>query len=314
MLKIFFASLGPMMTMFAYIAIGFFMRKKNLLPENTGMVLSRLETTLLIPAVIFSTMLEYGTAEVYIANFSIILYGGIAIAFGVVFAVILSVFFAKKDKYKKKIYRYALTFANAAHAYPIVPLIMGGDKALFHYCLFLLPTYFATYCYGVPMLIPKENKSKNPIINLLNPTIIALILGFTFSVTGVKTCIPDFAVSVASSLKGCSGPLLMFLTGFIIAGFDFGEILNNKKVYIATILRLFIIPAIIMVILYFLGASKDILGYALFGFGCPLGLFTVVIPASYEKDTRIGSGMAAISCTASMLSLPIMYALLNTVL
>ena len=314
MIEIFLGSLGPMMTMFLFMAIGFFMGKKKLLPENSGMVLSKLETTLLIPVMIFSTMLDYGTIEVYIANLSIIVYGLVAIAFGVVFAIIIAPLFERKDLYKRKIYRYALTFANAAHAYPIIPLILGGDEALFHYCLFLLPTYFMTYCYGVPMLIPKEYKSKSPLANLLNPTIVALFLGFILSATGAKTYIPDFALSVISSLKSCMGPLLMFLTGFIIAGFDFREILFDKKIYFAALLRLILIPVVIMVILYLLGADKSILANALFAFGCPLGLYTVVIPASYGKDTRIGSGMAAISTPLSTLSLPILYAILSIIL
>ncbi len=314
MIEVFLGSLGPMMTMLLFMAIGFFMGKKKLLPENSGMVLSKLETTLLIPVMIFSTMLEYGTMEVYIAKFSIIVYGLVAIAFGVAFAIIMAPLFERKDLYKKKIYRYALTFANAAHAYPVIPLILGGDEALFYFCLFLLPTYFMTYCYGIPMLIPKEYKSKSPIVNLLNPTIVALFLGFALSLTGGKAYIPDFALSVVSSLKSCAGPLLMFLTGFIIAGFDFREILFNKKIYFATLFRLFLIPSVIMVILYLLGAEKDVLANALFAFGCPLGVFTVVVPASYEKDARIGSGMAAISCTLSTISLPIMYALLNIIL
>ena len=300
--------------MFLFMAIGFFMGKKKLLPENSGMVLSKLETTLLIPVMIFSTMLEYGTMEVYIANSSTILYGVIAIACGVFFAIILAPLFERKDLYKQKIYRYALTFANAAHAYPIIPLLLGGDEALFHYCLFLLPTYFMTYCYGVPMLIPKEYKSKSSLVNLLNPTIVALFLGFFLSATGTKAYIPDFALSVILSLKSCAGPLLMFLTGFIIAGFDFREILFNEKIYFAALLRLFLIPSVIMVILYLLGADKGVLANALFAFGCPLGLYTVVIPASYEKDTRIGSGMAAVSTPLSMISLSILYALLSVIL
>ena len=191
---------------------------------------------------------------------------------------------------------------------------MDGDEALFQYCLFLLPTTILTYCFGVPMLTPKERQSTTYFVRLLNPTIVALFLGFFLSISGINQYIPNFAYSVVSSLKACSGPLLMFLMSFVIAGFNYREILTNKKIYIATMLRLFIIPATLMLILHLLSAPKSILEFALFAFGTPLGLYTVVIPASYGEDTKIGSSMAAVSSSLSMLSLPIMYSLLNIIL
>ena len=291
------------------------MRKKHLLPENTDMVLSKLETMLLVPAVSLSVTLEYGTVKTYIDNLPTILYGLVAVLLAIGIAIPLSQLFGRQTSlYQRNIYRYALTFANYGFmGNAIVPLILNGDEALFRYCLFTLPIGILTYFFGIPLLIPKEHRSSNPILGFFNPAICAWLLGLLLAITGATQYIPGFALSVVSSLKNCMGPIAMFLTGFVIAGFSWNEILADKKVYIATFLRLFVLPAVILVLLHLLGASKEILALTFFAFATPLGMNTVVYPASYGMDTKTGAGMVTISHTLSVLSIPIMYTLFNII-
>ena len=84
------------------------------------------------------------------------------------------------------------------------------------------------------------------------------------------------------------GPVAMVLAGIVIGGYDFKELLNNKKVYIATALRLFVIPGVILLILKALRADETLLSIALIAFATPLGMNTIVFPASYGGDTKTG--------------------------
>ena len=222
--------------------------------------------------------------------------------------------FRIKDSYKEGIYRYSLAIANTGFmGNAIVPMILGGDEALFRYCLYTLPINLFIYSWGVPQLIPKDRQQKRSMLGFLNPAIVSLLLGFAISITGINHYIPDFVMTVINALKGCMGPLAMVLTGCVIAGFSWRDILSDKKVYIASLLRLLPLPAIILAFLYFLGAPKDILALAFFAFATPLGLNTVVYPASYGCDTKTGAGMAAISHTLSVITIPLMYALFELI-
>ena len=81
--------------------------------------------------------------------------------------------------------------------------------------------------------------------------------------------------------------------------------------YIATALRLIVLPLLFMVILHFIGADKGALYLTLIAFGTPLGLNTVVFPAAYGGDTSTGASMAMISHTLCVITIPLMYALLT---
>ena len=107
------------------------------------------------------------------------------------------------------------------------------------------------------------------------------------------------------------GPIAMVLTGFLIGQYPIKKLLSDKKVYIASILRLFVLPALFVVILKLLGANNTVLALCLFAYGTPLGLNTVVFPAAYGGDPSTGVSMATISHTACVITIPIMYALLN---
>lgn len=103
----------------------------------------------------------------------------------------------------------------------------------------------------------------------------------------------------------------MVLTGFVIGDYKFAELLKNKKVYVATFLRLIVLPVLFVAVMYFIGADKTAIVLTLFAYGTPLGLNTVVFPAAYGNDTKTGASMAMISHTLCVVTIPLLYALIT---
>ena len=317
MLQTFTATLSPMLVMFMCMIIGFVLKKKNLVPDNGDTVFSKLENYICVPALIISTFMNYCTVESLSTHYNLVLYCAIALVLALAIALPLSKLFAKNDEYKRNIYKYALTFGNFSFmGNAIVPAILSAvdSEILYKYLLFTLPLHLAVYTWGVVILIPKGEEKKNPLKNLLNPIFFSILIGAALGLTGTKEYIPEFIMSTIDYCKACMAPLAMVLTGFVIGGYSIKELLSNKKVYIATALRLFIIPAILLVILKLIGASELVLTLALFAYATPLGLNTVVFPAAYGGETKTGASMAMISHTLCVISIPIMYALLTMVI
>ena len=239
------------------------------------------------------------------------LYSAIALVIAIVIALPLSKVFARDDAYKRNIYKYALAFGNFSFmGNAIVPAIMG-DKMLYNYMLYILPLNVAVYTWGVIILIPRGNNSGSALKNLLNPIFVSIIIGALLGLTGAAEYVPSFIKSTVTNCASCMGPLAMILTGFVIGGYNIVGLLKNKAVYIATALRLIVLPLLFMVILHFIGADKGALYLTLIAFGTPLGLNTVVFPAAYGGDTSTGASMAMISHTLCVITIPLMYALLT---
>ena len=107
------------------------------------------------------------------------------------------------------------------------------------------------------------------------------------------------------SLQSCMGPVAMILTGFVIGDYSFKTLVSLKKVYIATALRLLILPVVIITILLLCGANKYIVTLALFAYATPLGLNTVVFPAVYDGDTQTGNDKPCFMCRDNSCSIRI---------
>ena len=309
--QVFTATLNPMLMMFACMVLGFILNKKKLCPDNTVTVLSKLETYALGPALTISTFSKYCTVASLSEQYKMILYCLLALAIAILIAFGLAPLFTGKG-YNRNIYRYALTFGNFGFmGNAIVPAIFG-DEALYSYMLFTLPLSLAVYTWGIASLIPQKEVKHNPLKNLLNPSVFAVSIGAIIGLTGIYDYVPDFVFSTLSGLGACMGPIAMVLTGFLIGNYSFKSLLTNKKIYIAAGLRLFILPALFVLLLKALGADKTSLIMCLFGFATPLGLNTVIFPAAYGGDTTTGAAMAMISHTVCVITIPVMYLLLTT--
>ncbi len=310
MVEVFLNTLSPMLMMFSCMVIGFILNKKKLCPDNTASVLSKLEANVFAPALILSTFSKYCTVESLSAQYLQILSCLLILAIAIGIAFALAPLFADKG-YQRKIYHYALTFGNFGFmGNAIVPAILG-EAALYDYMLFTLPLNVAVYTWGIASLIPKGEGKQNPLKSLLNPSMFAVVIGMALGLTGANAYLPAFVGSTLSGLGNCMGLVAMVLTGFLIGQYPIKRLLSDKKVYIASVLRLFVLPSLFIVILKLLGADHTALTMCLFAFATPLGLNTVVFPAAYGGDPSTGVSMATISHTVCVITIPVMYALLN---
>lgn len=316
-MEIFYLTLSQMLMMFTFILIGFILRKAKILPEASVTTMSRLETFVFVPALTLSNWMENCTVTTLKENYVHILYGLVIIIFSLIIAYPLSKLFVKNYSdsmeldYKRSIYKYALTFGNFGFVGNFIVLGVWGSEGLFKYLMFTFCVSLLCSSWGLFILIPKERSGtvtlKSILRRMITPPIVALMIGLVAGLLNVKAYLPNFFIDVLSKASSCMGPVAMLLAGFVIGGFDFKKLLLEKKVYVATTLRLIVLPAIIVLALKVIGTSKEIITYALICFGTPLGLNTIVYPGSYGGETKTGASMVMISHTLSVITIPMMY-------
>ena len=297
-----------MLVMFLCIVIGFIANKKKLVPKDTATALSKLENYFLVPALILNTFMSYCTVQSITEYYDCIIFCIITIAMAIPIAYLGAPIFDRSEALRP-IYRYALTFGNFGFmGNAIVPAIMG-EEFLYPYMLFTLPLNFICYTWGVMGLMPKGNK--NVLKTLVNPTVISIAVGSALGLLGVTKYVPGFIMTTIKNLAACMGPVAMILTGHVIGDYKITGLLKMPKVYIATFIRLFLLPAVYIAVLWLLKADRNIMFFCLFAYATPLGLNTIIYPAAYGGDTHTGASMAMISHTVCVITIPIVYAILN---
>ena len=305
-MQVFSATLNQMLVLFIFMALGFALNKKGILPNDSSATLSKLETYLFVPCLVFSVFYKYCTVENFKQKSVYILYGTAIMAVSLIIGIFLAKLFAK-DGYQRKIYTYSFAVANFSFMGNAVVLGVFGEEILFDYMIFTLPLNLYVYSIGTASLIPNEKGGKFSIKAFINPIFISLILGAICGLTAVP--LPNFLTSAVSSAGACMSPLAMLLTGFVIGGYSLKKLASDKKVYLASAIRLIVLPTIFMLILLALKTDNAIIRAALCATAMPLGLNTVVFPAAYGGDTTPGASMALISHLISIVTIPVMFAI-----
>ena len=305
--------INPLLYMFLFIAAGFVLRKRKVLPDNAAAVLSRLESDFIIPGVVLNSFIRYCTFESIKAYAKPMLLSLFLEILLILLSGPLSKLFVK-DGYYRNVYRYELIYPNWGFLGSALVQTLYGAEGLYHFMLFALPMSIGCYLYGVPLLTPQEKGTPVWWKKLLTPSMIAVVSGTALGLAGFGKIMPPFLSDALSVCRTMFGPLGMLLTGVVIGGFAVKELFLDKKSYLMCLLRMVLIPSVFLVLAYLAGADTYVMQFVLFLHAVPLGLFPVVYPPRYGKDSRPGASMGLISNLLSLLTLPLFYVLLMQLL
>lgn len=321
--QVFSLTLQQMLLMFSLIAVGFILRKLKTIPENANITMSRLETFVFTPALTLYTQMTKCTPETFAQHWTLLLYGLILILASMLLSYPLSRLFVRnagespEKAYERRIYQYAVTFGNFGFMGNFIILGVWGSDVFYQYGLLCFFLNIMCSSWGLYILIPKDKNAglaENLKKGILTPPMIALVGGMILGLTGLARFVPDFFLSALDSAAACQGPVAMLLAGFVIGGYNFREMLLNKKVYAASAVRLLLIPSAMMLILGALGVPESVRLLALIAFGTPLGMNTVVYPSAYGGNPKTGASMAMVSHTLSVVTIPLMYMIFFVIL
>ena len=298
------SALGTTLLLFTFLLIGYVLRKKELLPRAADTVLSRLENMIFVPAVVISTFMARFTADNIGRRGSYILVSCIVALVTLPLALAVGRLLGK-DEAEERIFRYSAMIPN--FSFFGIPLVSGtlGEEALFDYLIFCIPMYVICYSIGVVWLIPSENGAKVSLKSFANPICISVLIGMVLGLIGVR--LPGFPDTALSQASGCMGPVAMILTGFVVAGYGIRNLLGDRRIYIMAALRLLIIPFVVTMAFRLVLKDSPVLLYVLCFLAMPLGLNTIVIPAAYGGDTRIGASCALISSVLAVVTIPVLF-------
>lgn len=323
MTQSFIAILNPMLMLVIYIVIGFVLGKTKILSGDSATTIARLETWVFCPALSFITMAKYFTVEAIAEHTVNIAFAGIFLAIAILIAVILARLIIKNPGDERNIYKYVLTFGNYGFmGEPLIKEVLG-DQMLANFKIFCIPVTLVVYIWGVSLLIPKGKGKNNALKSFFNPATVALFLGMLFGITGIGNKLPVFMDGTLTALSNCMAPVAMLLLGLTVSSYKTKEMLKGRNIYLATVLRLLILPVIIIPILFGikelacaafnLTIGNQFLIYAFFIAATPHGMNTIVFPKAYGGDPKIGAGLAMLSHALAAVTIPVMFTLLQMI-
>ncbi len=308
-MSVFATTLNQIAFLFGFIVIGYILVKLKVLPENSAKVLSKLENTIFIPALVMGTFIENFTIERIGAAWKLLSVSFIIACIAIPFAILVSKL-VTKDKYIQKIYTYGLSFSNFGFMGNAVVKSLFPD-IFFEYLVFTLPLWILIYIWGVPRLLiadsGKKHTFRESLKSFVNPMFIAMLIGMVIGLLNIE--LPEWTLSLINVSGDCMSPIAMILTGVVVSSISLKKTFTNVRIYIVSIIRLIIMPVLFIAVASFFKISEATYICALCSLAMPLGLNTIVIPSALGKDTTIAAGMTVVSHLLSCITIPLIFSI-----
>lgn len=232
-------------------------------------------------------------------------------------------------------YELMLNYSNLGFmGIPIISTLYGGEYVL-HVSIFMMTFNLSLFSYGVYLLSrdASENRSisaaaasgkvlsQSPdsasesgqktsgfsVKKLLSPGILSAFLAIGIYLLNIR--LPQHAVSLFSTVGATTTPLAMIVIGSTLAGVKFSTVFTDKELYLFSFLKLLVLPLITFFVLRFFIKDRTLLEISTILSGCPIAGNVSMLCMEHNRDVTLVSKGICISTLLSMISIPVVAAL-----
>ena len=290
-----------MVILFTIVVLGYALCKLGYMGDKFDQKLSSIVIDVTCPALILSSVMG---AELPDRSLILPLLG-----IGFLTYILLLVYgfwvprFVSKSRDEQGMIGFALMFANVGFiGYPIVSAIFG-PKAVFYAALLNIPNTFFIFTAGV-MLVKGEHNMKSLSAKVLfSPAMIAAFVAALMVAFGVRT--PDIIARPVTMVGNITIPAALMVIGSSMARLPLKEIIGSPKVYIASLLRLVVVPLSVYFLFRFCGVSDVINNINTVIIAMPVASYGTMFCMKYGRNPSLMTEMTFITTLGSILTIPL---------
>ena len=306
MTEVFLSTLQKVGMLLIFIAVGYLLRQRKLLPENSSKVLSKLSTMIFCPAYNIKNISQNVTMETIGQKLPLVLYGAVCVAAVIGLAFLLAKLLGRNDLEKRSLI-YAFSIPNYGYfGYPIIEGVFGSTM-LADVMIFAIPLMIATNTFGYMLFAQGSKLSLKQVFK--SPTVMSVFIGLALGLSGIK--LPGLAMDVLSGAGSCMSTVAMLLAGFVLGAYPLRKLMKGFRPYLISGIRLLGIPVLFCAVLFLVGLRQNYLLMPLLIFGMPLGLNLVVFPESLGEDASENAKLCFVSYILAAFILPVTFAALT---
>ena len=303
---------------FSALAIpGYILVKLNMLKQEQSAPLSKILMYVGMPFLVISgTVNNLSISKEFLLRILVIAAIGLAATFAMFFASRpLSAF--EKEKKTRGVVRFCMVFSNNGFlGIPLAIAVFGKNTHTFTVLIILnIITNVMMYALG-SNLVSGNGKSAGIKKAILNPVLIAFVVGIVLNLLNVKSYVPEI-VTYSDYFSGIVTPISMTILGMKLASIKFSSLFTSARTYYVSALKLIIFPTIIVLIMFafkaFMSGLIDndvILGFFI-AFSMPTAGLASTFADTFQGDTESAVTLTLGTTILSILTIPALFGLLN---
>lgn len=192
-----------------------------------------------------------------------------------------------------------------------LPIVDGlyGPEAVFYVALSCIPFNVLLYTYGVLRLKSGKGDTtlhwKDMVTMPLGATLLSLLIIL------LRLPIPSAIRGLVSSMSGATMPMSMLVIGASLGSVSLLDAFRNKRLYIASFVRLVAVPLLTWLILRGMTTDPVLLMTMVIIAACPSAVVVTVLSIQYGRDAVYTSEGTLQSTALSLVTIPLIVWLLG---
>lgn len=198
---------------------------------------------------------------------------------------------------------FALMFANVGFiGYPIVSSIFGA-KAVFYAALLNMPNTFFIFTAGVMLVKGEYSVRKLNLKLLFSPSMIAAFVAALLVAFDVHT--PEIVARPVTMVGNITVPAALMIIGSSMARLPLHDIIGSPKVYVASVVRLGVVPVSLYFLFKVCGVSDIVNEINTVVIAMPVASFGTMFCMKYGRNPALMTEMTFITTVGSIFTIPL---------
>lgn len=307
MLSNFATVFSQVLVLFLLISLGYFCGKIRLINNELSDGMANLIMVLVAPCLMISSFQREFQPDLF-HNFLIAFVGAFLIYAG---SIIIANFIVRDtDESRKRVLRCTVIFSNCGMMSLALQNALFGSDGVFYGAAYISVFNLVFWTYGVAVM---GNGAKlEPRRILLNPGILGTAAGLLFFFT--STVLPISITSACTYIADLNTPLAMLVIGQQLSRSRLSTVFTDGKIYLASALRLLAIPALVILSFRLFHITGIVAVTCVIASSAPAAASNSMLAIKYGQDSQLAVKNVSMQTLFSMLTMPIMVGLAQTVL
>lgn len=301
---------GKVISIFLIMAVGLVANKIGILPTESKKYIVDLLILITTPCMVFTSITSKELTDDTIPMTLQTI--GLAICIHIFCLLLGYVLFKKVFKVHpaENLGAYMFSFGSfntGFMGFPITLALFGKDIL---YLMVMLNSMLCLYMYTFgPMILKigsdekKELDIRSLLVTLKNPNTSLTIIGLIMLFTGLH--LPAIPFECMETLGQATVPVSMLIVGMQLGESDLKGILKNRSLVLSSVLKVFLLPVLIFLMVNWLPISDSIKLTAVFSVAFPAAVAIVPVASMENKDAGVLAESVALTTALSIASIPI---------
>lgn len=302
---------GKYFVLFAILFTGWFLRKINFIDDKMNRSINKLIVYFAYPCLIVHNIGSLDMTGNVIVSF--LLTFGISLGCFYLYGLV-SYGYAKLRKFPAEesgILEFAMATPNDGFMGFPVALIFFGEMGMLLMLAHNAAMNFFIFTYGVTLLrrnAQRQHATPKSLFKallklLMNPNILALLIGFILSLLG--GILPEAVDEYLIYIGNISTPMAMIFIGSSLTNYRFADIIRSKVIIETSIVKLALLPVVTAGLVYFLPVDAIIKSIVVLGICFPVAATVSMLAEQEGHDPGPASKALFLSTVVSIVTVPI---------